>query len=134
MEESITSQKFAHFLSHHRENPPPPNFYPPPLNINFYVLIQEKLHFFLCGWCHCCCTIFILTLYSLYTIAVLVLILINVQCLQNVVFSFEKGSNSQNHSLSVSQKPIKNFLYSEICNCPHLGKFHLPLSTDFVET
>ena len=30
----------------------------------------------------------------------LILILINAQCLQNVVFSFEKGLSGQNHSLS----------------------------------
>ena len=37
----------------------------------------------------------------------LILILIDVQCLQNVVFSFEKGSNGQNHSLSDSYQLIK---------------------------
>ena len=36
----------------------------------------------------------------------LILILINVQYLQKVVFSFEKGSNAQNHSLSDSQHLI----------------------------
>ena len=35
----------------------------------------------------------------------LLLILINVQYLQNVIFSFEKGSNGQNHSLSDSDHP-----------------------------
>ena len=53
----------------------------------------------------------------------LILISINVQCLQNVVFSFEKGSNSQDHSSSDSQNPIKNFLCSKIFNCPHLREF-----------
>ena len=53
----------------------------------------------------------------------LILILINVQCLENVVFSFEKGSNSQKHSSSDSHNPIKNFLYSKIWNCHHLGEF-----------
>ena len=52
----------------------------------------------------------------------LILILINVQCLANVVFSFEKGSNSQKQSSSDFHNPIKNFLYSKICNCPHLGE------------
>ena len=38
----------------------------------------------------------------------LTLTLINVQYLQNVVFSFEKGLSGQNHSLSDSHNPIKN--------------------------
>ena len=37
----------------------------------------------------------------------LILISIDVQYLQNVVFSFEKCSNGQNHSLSDSHLPIK---------------------------
>ena len=36
----------------------------------------------------------------------LILILISVTCLENVV-NFEKGSNSQNHSLSDSHNPRK---------------------------
>ena len=43
----------------------------------------------------------------------LILILINVQYLQKIVFSFEKGSNGQNHSSSGSHYPIKK--------SPHLG-------------
>ena len=39
----------------------------------------------------------------------LLLILINVQYLQNVVFSFERGSYSQNHSLSNSHYFMKKF-------------------------
>ena len=46
------------------------------------------------------CTIFILALYSLHTQVMLILILIDVQYLNNVVFSFEKYSNGQNHSSS----------------------------------
>ena len=38
----------------------------------------------------------------------LILILIDVQYLQNVVFRFEKGSNVQIHSSSDSNHPIKN--------------------------
>ena len=37
---------------------------------------------------HSSCTIFVLTSYSLYTQVMLILLLINVQYLQNVVFSF----------------------------------------------
>ena len=37
----------------------------------------------------------------------LILILIDVQYLQNLVFSFEKGSNVQNHSLSDSHHSKK---------------------------
>ena len=40
----------------------------------------------------------------------LILILINNQYLQNVVFSFEKGWNGQNHSPSGSHHLIKEFL------------------------
>ena len=38
----------------------------------------------------------------------LILILIDIQYTQNVVFSFEKGSNGQNHSSSVYYHLIKN--------------------------
>ena len=38
----------------------------------------------------------------------LILILIDIQYLQNVVLSFEKGLNSQNHSSSGSHHQIKN--------------------------
>ena len=37
----------------------------------------------------------------------LIFILIKLQYLRNVVFSFEKGSHGQNHSLSDSHHPIK---------------------------
>ena len=74
--------------------------------------------FYLFSCSHCCYNIFlfsILTLYSsLYTQAMLILILINVHWLQKVVSSFEKGSNSQNHSSSDSHNPIKNFSYRKI--------------------
>ena len=43
----------------------------------------------------------------MYTQVMLILILIDVQYLQNIVFSFEKGSNSQNYSSSGSHQPIK---------------------------
>ena len=44
----------------------------------------------------------------------LLFILINVQYLQNVVFSFEKGLSGQNHSLSdshhlIEKSPLANF-------------------------
>ena len=39
----------------------------------------------------------------------LILILINVQYLQNVVFSFEKGLSGQNHALSDSRHPTEKF-------------------------
>ena len=37
----------------------------------------------------------------------LILIFVDVQYLQNVVLSLEKGSNGQNHSLSESQHSVK---------------------------
>ena len=47
-----------------------------------------KIFIFSCS--HCSCTSFILLPYSLYAQVMLILMLINVQYLQNVVFSFEK--------------------------------------------
>ena len=97
------SRKLAHSISSHLEKysptsrPPQPNFYSPhrglilhplQLNSNFHVI-----YVFSCS--HCSCTIFILTSYSLYT--QIIFILIDIQYLQKVVFSFEKGSNGQNH-------------------------------------
>ena len=41
--------------------------------------------------------LFVLTSYSLYTQIMLSLILVDVEYLQNVVFSFEKALNGQNH-------------------------------------
>ena len=46
--------------------------------------------------------------YSLSSDAKLILILIGVDYLQSVVFSFEKGLNGQNHSSLDSHRPIKN--------------------------
>ena len=44
----------------------------------------------------------------MYTQVVLIFILIDVQYLQNAVFSFEESSNGQNHSSSSFHHPIKN--------------------------
>ena len=52
----------------------------------------------------------------------LILILIDVQYLQNVVFSFEKGSNSQNHSFLGSHQLKKNHC-SKISHHPTGGIF-----------
>ena len=52
-------------------------------------------------------TIFVLISYSLGTQVMLILILIDVQCSQTTAFSFEKGSNRQNHSSSGSHHPLK---------------------------
>ena len=46
--------------------------------------------------------------YFFDTQVMLILILIDVQYSQNAVFSFEKGSNCQNHSSSGSHHPVKN--------------------------
>ena len=46
---------------------------------------------------------------SFCTHVMLILLLINAHYLKNVVFIFEKGSNVQNHSFSVSQNQINNF-------------------------
>ena len=50
---------------------------------------------------------FTLTWYSLYTQFILILILIDVQYLQNAVFSFKKCWNGQIHSSWDSYHPIK---------------------------
>ena len=60
-----------------------------------------------------------LTLYSLYTKVKLTLILINVQYLQNAVFSFEKDSNGQNHSSSNAHHPTKKSFPSKIYHFLH---------------
>ena len=68
---------------------------------------------------HCSCIIFVLISYSLDTQAMLIFILIDVQYSQKAVFSFEKGSNCQNHSSSGSLHPVKTF---------HSVKFPIPSS------
>ena len=68
---------------------------------------------------HCSCNIFVLTSYSLYTKVMLILILTNIQYLQNVNFSFKKGSNGQNHSSSESCYPIKKFWKTLMHVCWH---------------
>ena len=93
-----TGQKFTHFSS--KGHLPSPQ-----LSKNFHVITQQKLHFFSCSLCSC--TIFILPSYFLYTQVMLILILINVQYLQNVVFSFGKGLSGKNHSLSDSHHPVE---------------------------
>ena len=55
----------------------------------------------------------------------LILILINGQYLENVVFSFEKGSSGQNHSLSDSHNTIEPLP-------PSLGKFPIPLPLNVI--
>ena len=78
------------------------------------VIIQENFIF-------SSCTIFILTSYSLYTQVMLILILINVQYLQNVVFGFEKSSNDQNHSSSSSCHPNKKISLAKLPIPPPLN-------------
>ena len=58
----------------------------------------------------------------------LMLILIDVQYLQNVLFSFEKGSNGENHSLTDSYHPMKKSP-SRISHLPTGQEFPLPLNT-----
>ena len=69
---------------------------------------------------------FFLTLCSFYTQVILILILINVQYLRNVIFSFEKSSNGQIHS-SDSHHLIKKNPPSKISHLPHwlFGKPYL---------
>ena len=85
---------------------PPPKVNRPPLNKNFHVISQEN---FIYSCSHCSCTIFILPSYSLRTQVKLILILINVQYLQIVVFSFKKGLIGQKYSSSDSHQPIRQY-------------------------
>ena len=80
---------------------------PLPTQITIFLLELHKGFIFSCS--HCSCTIFILNLQYLYIKVMLSLILINVKYLQNLVFSSEKSSNVQNHSLSDSHHSIKKF-------------------------
>ena len=66
--------------------------------------------------------------YSLYTQVMLILILIDVQYLQNVVLSLEKGSDDQNHSSSDSLQLIKKFLAPKFSSPLHREKSPLPLN------
>ena len=75
---------------------------------------------------HCSCTIFILLSYSLYIQIMLILILIGVQHLQNVAFSFEKGLKGQNHS-SDFHHPIKKSHQQNDPILSHLGRRDPPL-------
>ena len=63
----------------------------------------------------------------------LILILIDVKYLQTVVFSFEKGSNSKNHSSSGSQHPIEKSLqqsFSDFSPLDVLALFRKPWNGD----
>ena len=84
MGEVLPIAKFCQFLPHLS------------LNNNFHVITQKQLQFYL----QSLLLYHFLTSYSLYKQIMLILILINVQYLQNVFFSFEKGLNGQNHSSS----------------------------------
>ena len=61
----------------------------------------------------------------------LILILIDVQYLQKIVFSFGKGLNDQNHSSSGSQHLIKKIPHQKLFGRTH--KYYLEDST-FLQT
>ena len=75
-------------------------------------------------------TIFILTSCSLHTQVILILVLIDVQYLQNVVFKFKIGSNGQNHSSLDFHHPVKNFTPSKISITHWVGGFPLLLKSN----
>ena len=60
----------------------------------------------------------------------LISVLINVQYIYNVVFSFKKGSNVQNHSSSYSHHPITH-TPSKICVFLHENKLFWTGSCSF---
>ena len=106
------SWKFAHSSTPPRQIPPsrlPTTkflFCPPSYN-------PIKIAFASVKKSHCFCT----TLYSLYTQVMIILILIDVQYLQNVLFRFPKGLNHQIHS-SNSPPPDKKSPHHLIKNPP----------------
>ena len=84
--------------------PPPPGKIPSPVHFphNIFIPLNKVFHFYF---------IFILFAFfylHLHTQVVLILILIDAQYFHNVVVSFEKGLNGQNHSSSDSHHPIKS--------------------------
>ena len=64
-----------------------------------------------------------LTTCSLYTRVMLIWNLIDVQYLQNVVFSSDKGSNGPNHSWSDFHHPIKKMSRRKTYHSLHWGGF-----------
>ena len=98
---------------------------PAPLNNNFHVIIQKKSFL---AVAICSCTIFILTLYSLYTQVMPILILIDVQYLQKVAFIFEKGLHDQNHSSSGFNHPLKKSCQQNLQLLPTGGVSLPPLN------
>ena len=92
MESPLKSQNFTHPPPHQEKCPlPHQRLIPTPTNNAFLCYNPIKTSFV--GVV--CPTVPYLTSDSLYTKAILILTLIDVQYLQNVVFSFERGSNSQ---------------------------------------
>ena len=75
-------------------------FLPPPHPHLIIVFMLSANKNFIFSFRHCFCTI---TLFA----HMLILIFIEIQFLRNVVFTFEKGSNGQNHSSSDSHRQIK---------------------------
>ena len=83
----------------------PTKFLFPPTKSQFNPIKKNKNVIFSCS--HCSCTIFVLISYSSETQIMIILILIDVQYSQNVVFSFQKFSNRKNHSSSGSHHLVK---------------------------
>ena len=103
-----TSQKFTHPPPH---KIPPPNIYSPYQRLNSPIKSQFSCYnpikaSFLAVAIAPVPFLFNFIVFA-HTQITQILILINVQYLQNVVFSFEKGSTSQTHSFSDSYHPIK---------------------------
>ena len=84
---------------------PPPKVNPLPTKQQFSSYNSKKPSILSCS--HCPRSIFVLMSYSLDTQVMLVFILIDVKYSQKAVFSFEKGTNRQNHSSSGLLHPVK---------------------------
>ena len=91
----------------------------PPLELSNHYTNKN----FIFGYIHCFCTIFTLASYTFYTQAMLILVLIAVQYLQNVVFSFECSKSFLVRFLP----PNKKILHQRLPSASLTG-FPLPLS------
>ena len=129
-EKSTISQKFGYSLSHHLEKFSPSVDFPHQIFLlpaatkyQFLCYNPIKISFLAFSCSYCCHTIFILTLYSLYT---QVMLTITFQCLQNNVFSFEKCSAGKNHNFRFSSlgriTPYRWTLFVKTVKCPFVPK------------
>ena len=108
-------------ISPHLENSPPPSRLPP--HQMFIPLPPPKVKNIIFSCSQCSWAIFVLISYSLDTQVMLILVLIDVQYSQKIIFSFEKGMIGQNNSLSGSHHPVKTSPTKFLIPSPARGNF-----------